>query len=211
MAITHKAGNATLEVNERIDSTGANAVNTVNLNGNAPTISLSGNAADFGAAKLTVNKTVDLGIENLNGNAPTINLGSNAADFGIEHLNGNAAIISGNNANSLTRITVPNGTSATISGNISLENGIHLELMPYSTLRIAANGTTFSAGAETFIYTHSGSINIISRNNPLSYKNTCREENTLADYDYYNDDTDPSGVGMLVIGNASNLVDPIEG
>ncbi|MDP5110116.1 MAG: hypothetical protein NWP47_01855 [Rickettsiaceae bacterium] len=33
MAITNKAGNATLEVNGRIDSAGANAVNTGNLNG----------------------------------------------------------------------------------------------------------------------------------------------------------------------------------
>ncbi len=178
----------------------------------------------------------------------------------IENLNSNASTINfGNSAPSPTVITVTTGTSATISGNISLENGIHLELMPYSTLRIAANGATFSAGAETFIYTHSGSINISSRNNPLengiqlglmphsilstpvigvqfsedgmgrgitdseiiissssrnnprSYKNTCREENTLADYDYYNDDTDPSGVGMLVMGNSLSLVDSIEG
>lgn len=190
MAITHKAGNATLEVNGRIDSAGANAVNTGNLSCNASTISLGGNAADFGTANLTANEAVDFGTENLNGNASTISF---------------------NNANSLTRITVPNGTSATISGNISLENGIQLELMPYSTLRIAANGATFSAGAETFIYTHSGSINIISRNNPLSYENTCREGNTLADYYYHNDDIDPSGVGMLVMGNSLSLVDSIEG
>ncbi|MDP5110115.1 MAG: hypothetical protein NWP47_01850 [Rickettsiaceae bacterium] len=134
-----------------------------------------------------------------------------AVDFGIENLNGNASTISFSNANSQAKITVLTGISATISGNISLENGIKLELMPHSTIRIAANGVTFSAGDEPFIYTHSGSISISSGNNPPSYKNTCREENTLADYDYYNDDTDPSGVGMLVIGNASNLVDSIEG
>jgi hypothetical protein len=198
MAITHKAGNATLEVNGRIDSAGANAVNTGNLSCNASTISLGGNAAinfggnaaDFGTANLTANEAVDFGTENLNGNASTISF---------------------NNANSLTRITVPNGTSATISGNISLENGIQLELMPHSTIRIAANGVTFSTGAETVIYTHSGGISISSRNNPLTYENTCREGNTLADYHYHNDDTDPSGVGMLVIGNSLNLVDSIEG
>jgi hypothetical protein len=183
MAIISTAGNASLEVNGKIDFTGV--FNTGNLNGNASTIIFGSNAVDFGAANLTANK---------------------AFDFGIENLNGNAATISGNNANSLTEITVSTGASLTINGSISLKNGTQIILMPHSTI-IAANGVTFSTGAETVIYTHSDS----SRNNPLSYKNTCREENTLADYDYYNDDTDPSGVGMLVIGNTSNLVDPIEG
>ena len=192
MAITNKAGNATLEVNGKIDSAGVSAVNTGNLNGNASTISLGGNAADFGTANLTVNEAVDFGIKNLNGNASTISF---------------------SNANSQAKITVLTGISATISGNISLENGIQLELMPHSTIRIAANGVTFSTGAETLTYTHSGSISISSssRNNPLTYENTCREGNTLADYYYHNDDTDPSGVGMLVMGNSLNLVDSIEG
>lgn len=101
--------------------------------------------------------------------------------------------------NNLSRIVITNGTSLTINGNIQLTEGSEIVLEPHSTLNIG--GLSFTTDNETITYRHS-TVNISSTNN------SCRIDDLFGDYN--DDDHDPSGVGMMVMGDESlPLVDAI--
>jgi len=92
--------------------------------------------------------------------------------------------------NNISRLVITNGVTVTINGNINLTEGSEVVLQPYSTLNIG--GVSFTAGNETITYIHS-TVSISSTNN------SCRIDDLF--YDHNDDDHDPSGVGMMVMGD----------
>ena len=94
---------------------------------------------------------------------------------------------------------ITNGVTITIDENINLTEGPEIVLQPHSTLNIG--GVSFTAGDETITYRHSTVI--ISSTN-----NSCRIDDLFGDHN--DDDYDPSGVGMMVMGDESlPLVDAV--
>ncbi|MEM6338663.1 MAG: hypothetical protein AAF673_01895 [Pseudomonadota bacterium] len=130
----------------------------------------------------------------INGNNSNINLnsGGGIARAGTDGVGTNF----GDNAqNNLPELVIANGTTVvTINGDIKLIEGSKIVIAPHSTLNIG--GFSFTAGDEAITYIHSS----------ISTYQSCRIDNLFGDHN--DDDYDPSGVGMTVMGNeALPLVD----
>ncbi len=131
----------------------------------------------------------------INGNASTISLnpGGGAGIGGGAGADADGINFGDNPQNNITRLVITNGASVTINGNFGLSEGAEIVIEPGATLNVY--GLSFTAGDETITYRHSTSIN-----------NSCRIDDLFDDHN--DDDHDPSGVGMMVMGDESlSLVD----
>lgn len=92
------------------------------------------------------------------------------------------------------RLVITNGETLTINGNINLTEGSEIVLQAHSTLNIG--GVSFTAGDEAITFSL-----------PSTHE-SCRIDDLF--YDHNDDDYDPSGVGMMVMGDESlPLVDAV--
>ena len=138
----------------------------------------------------------------INGNASTISLnpdGGAGAGGGAGGADADGINFGDNPQNNIDRLVITNGATVTINGNLGLTEGAEIVIEPHSTLNIG--GVSFTAGYEPITYIHS---NV----NTYQVYGSCRIDDLFGDHN--DDDYDPSGVGMMVMGDESlPLVDAI--
>lgn len=141
----------------------------------------------------------------INGNASTISLNPGGGAGGDAGVGGGAGAdadginFGDNPQNNIDRLVITNGATVTINGNLGLAEGSEIVIEPHLTLNIG--GLSFTAGNEPITY-------IYPNVNTYQVYGSCRIDDLFGNHN--DDDHDPSGVGMMVMGDeALPLVDAI--